>query len=182
MTSGLNYSTNLQPPYSLPKQGFTAVQDPSDYLMFQQVAAFECASVPLEDKMEAVHRILASMTGDQNQDGLNIGNYDYQEGVSPQGPPATSSCLTVDRYPYSGVMFAYLSTPLYRGIKPIPSLYLKVAFGSLKFTITLDGGATVSFVSAKLVYSLGVPIGPNHQLARLADSRFSIYSLGEVDF
>ena len=79
-------------------------------------------------------------------------------------------------------MFAYLSTPLYKGIKPIPSLYLKVKFGSLKFTITLDGGATVSFVSAKLAYSLGLPIGPNHQLAKLADSRFSVYSLGEVDF
>ena len=67
MPSGLNYSTNLQPPYSLPKQGFTAVQDPSDYLMFQQVAAFECASVSLEDKMEAVHRILASMLVPQEE-------------------------------------------------------------------------------------------------------------------
>ena len=75
-------------------------------------------------------------------------------------------------------MFAYLSTPVYKGIKPIPSLYLKVAFGSLRFTVTLDGGATVSFVSAKLVYSLGIPISPNHQLAKLADSRFSVYSLG----
>ena len=55
--------------------------------MLQQIAAVEGASVPLEDKMEAVRCILASMTDEQ--DGLNLGN--HQEEPSPQGPPTTSS-------------------------------------------------------------------------------------------
>ena len=60
----------------------------------------ECASLPLEDKKEAVRRILASMTvtDDQHQGGPHdypdhpvLGEYDHQEEASPQGPPHTSS-------------------------------------------------------------------------------------------
>ena len=75
MTSGHNFPTNSRTPY------------PWNYLMLQQIAAVEGASVPLEDKMEAVRCILASMTDEQ--DGLNLGN--HQEEPSPQGPPTTSS-------------------------------------------------------------------------------------------
>jgi len=69
--------------------------------MMTQVAAAACASMPLENKKEAVRRILASMTVTDNQylggasdypdqDVLNLG-HDYQEEASPQGPPTTSS-------------------------------------------------------------------------------------------
>lgn len=62
----------------------------------------ECSSVPNADKKEAVRRILASMTlaDDQyqgstydypDQHGPGLGDYDHQEGTSPQGPPNTTS-------------------------------------------------------------------------------------------
>ena len=75
MTSGHNFPTNIRTPYPIPW----------NYLMWQEVAAFEGASVPLEDKMEAVRCILASMT-DEQDDFSN-----HQEEPSPQGPPTTSS-------------------------------------------------------------------------------------------
>ena len=50
------------------------------------------------------------------------------------------------------------------------------------FTITLDSGATVSFMSRDLCIRLGLEIRPNGQLATLADPNFSVKSVGEVDF
>ena len=50
------------------------------------------------------------------------------------------------------------------------------------FTITLDSGATVSFISKELCVTLGLEIRPNGQLATLADPKFSVKSVGEVDF
>ena len=69
-----------------------------------------------------------------------------------------------------------------RTLKPVPSMALKVkAFGVL-FTITLDSGATVSFMSRRLCELMGVQIRPNGQLATLADPRYQVRSAGEVDF
>ena len=69
-----------------------------------------------------------------------------------------------------------------RTLKAVPSMSLSVkAFGVL-FTITLDSGATVSFVSRRLCKLLGVQIRPNGQLATLADPRYQVRSAGEVDF
>ena len=50
------------------------------------------------------------------------------------------------------------------------------------FTITLDSGANVSFMSKQLCVSLGLEIRPNGQLATLADPQYSVKSVGEVDF
>ena len=69
-----------------------------------------------------------------------------------------------------------------RTLTAVPSITLSVkAFGVL-FTITLDSGATVSFVSRRLCKLLGVQIRPNGQLATLADPRYQVRSAGEVDF
>ena len=50
------------------------------------------------------------------------------------------------------------------------------------FTITLDSGATVSFISKQLCTKLGLEIRPNGQLATLADPQYRVKSVGEVDF
>jgi hypothetical protein len=47
--------------------------------------------------------------------------------------------------------------------------------------ITLDTGATVSFARHADVTELGIPIGPNDQLAILADEKTRMASLGEID-
>ena len=54
------------------------------------------------------------------------------------------------------------------------------AFGR-SFSITLDSGANVSFVSRRLCEMLGLQIKPNGQLATLADPRYQVRSIGEVD-
>ena len=52
----------------------------------------------------------------------------------------------------------------------------------VQFTVTLDSGATVSFLSRALCEALDIPIKPNGQLATLADPRYQVKSMGEVDF
>ena len=47
--------------------------------------------------------------------------------------------------------------------------------------ITLDSGATVSYIRLSKVLELGVPIGKNGQLAILADKKTRMASLGEID-
>ena len=48
--------------------------------------------------------------------------------------------------------------------------------------ISLDSGATVSYLKHDVALNLGVQIFPNNQLALLADQRTRMASLGEVDF
>ena len=70
-----------------------------------------------------------------------------------------------------------------RTLTSVPSMPLAVKSKDGKtFTITLDSGATVSFMSRELCIRLGLEIRPNGQLATLADPNFSVKSVGEVDF
>ena len=66
-------------------------------------------------------------------------------------------------------------------ITPIPSSTLSVSYRGKVFTITLDSGATVSFISNKLFRMLKVPLYPNGQLAQLALPHIRAASLGEID-
>ena len=50
------------------------------------------------------------------------------------------------------------------------------------FEITLDSGATTSYIKHDVALSLSLTITPNNQLALLADHKTRIASLGEVDF
>ena len=70
-----------------------------------------------------------------------------------------------------------------RTLTSVPSMPLAVKSreGNL-FIITLDSGATVSFMSKRLCIELGLDIRPNGQLATLADPKFRVKSVGEVDF
>ena len=69
-----------------------------------------------------------------------------------------------------------------RTLTSVPSMSLSVKSRDGKlFIITLDSGATVSFMSKKLCVELGLDIRPNGQLATLADPKFRVKSVGEVD-
>ena len=54
-------------------------------------------------------------------------------------------------------------------------------FGRNTLDITLDSGATVSYMRVDVAYQLGLNIMPNSQLAMLADKRTRLRSVGEVD-
>ena len=63
----------------------------------------------------------------------------------------------------------------------MPSQIIRVTRGSQSFFISLDSGATVSFVTLTMAKNLKVNIEPNGQLAMLADEKTRMQSLGEID-
>ena len=66
-------------------------------------------------------------------------------------------------------------------ISPIPSQMLATMYRTFPLIITLDSGATVSFIKLYVVRVLGIPVLPNNQLATLADEKTRMASLGEID-
>ena len=66
-------------------------------------------------------------------------------------------------------------------IIPYPSQVLRVLFQNIHIPITLDSGATVSYILYDLVKQMAIPIHPNNQLVALADGTTKKSSLGEID-
>ena len=64
----------------------------------------------------------------------------------------------------------------------IPSQILTVSYNDKILNVTLDSGATVSYLRKDKALELKLPILPNNQLALLADMKTRMKSLGEVDF
>ena len=73
-------------------------------------------------------------------------------------------------------------SPTLNRIDPIPSQVLQVLFNSKILHITLDSGATVSYIKLSKAKELGLVISPNNQLALLADKKTRMASIGEVNF
>ena len=71
--------------------------------------------------------------------------------------------------------------PMACRIISIPSQVFLVSYHSIPFHITLDSGATVSYMKLEVAIRLGVNIQPNNQLALLADQKTRMSSLGEID-
>ena len=67
-------------------------------------------------------------------------------------------------------------------LESIPSQVLTVYYDDKPFQITLDSGATTSYIKLDVALFLGLTIDPNDQLALLADQKTRIASLDEVDF
>ena len=59
---------------------------------------------------------------------------------------------------------------------------LQVTFKNKILLITLDSGATVSYIKLSKAQELGLLILPNNQLALLADKTTRMASMGEVNF
>ena len=66
-------------------------------------------------------------------------------------------------------------------ITPVPSQILTAHYNNHPINITLDSGATVSFIQLSVANSLQIPILPNGQLALLADKKTRLAALGEID-
>ena len=71
--------------------------------------------------------------------------------------------------------------PVLSAISPVPGQSLKISFKGISFLIQLDSGATVSFIRWATAKKLGCNIGPNGQLALLADQKTRMQSLGEIN-
>ena len=63
----------------------------------------------------------------------------------------------------------------------IPSQILTVRYNSKNFDITLNSGATVSYMRLNVAVMLNLGILPNSQLAMLADMKTRMESVGEID-
>ena len=126
-----------------------------------------------QDKLKLSQQVVASMNF-EGENQQQLGYAPLHKGIQPQGQ-TSPLCPTL------GAANPRVH-PRLSSITPIPSLFLRVALGSHRFDITLDGGATVSFITIALALSLRLKVLPNGELARLADKRFSIQSKGEVDF
>ena len=66
-------------------------------------------------------------------------------------------------------------------ILPIPSQILETNTDNGILPITLDSGATLSFIREDLVSLLRIPVLPNSQLATLADKKTFIMAVGEIN-
>ena len=66
-------------------------------------------------------------------------------------------------------------------ITPVDSQVLTVFYGQFPFNITLDSGATVSFVLKSICDDMKIKISPNGQFARLGDGCTLLASRGEID-
>ena len=54
-------------------------------------------------------------------------------------------------------------------------------FNNSSLNVTLDSGATVSYIKLEIATRLKLTIHPNNQLALLADQKTRMASLGEID-
>ena len=66
-------------------------------------------------------------------------------------------------------------------IVPITSQILTVYYGKQPVNITLDSGATVSFISKTICENLNFDVLPNGQIAKLGDGCTLLASKGEID-
>ncbi len=71
--------------------------------------------------------------------------------------------------------------PSLNGITPVPSQILTVYNNNQPLNITLDSGATVSFIRLAVAIEHNFTIQPNQQLALLADEKTRLAALGEID-
>jgi hypothetical protein len=71
--------------------------------------------------------------------------------------------------------------PSLNRITPVPSQILTVYNNNQPLNITLDSGATVSFIRLAVAIEHNFTIQPNQQLALLADEKTRLAALGEID-
>ena len=101
--------------------------------------------------------------------------WDVQEdetGIVPKKINNSSSYIDVN----SSALMINLNT-----IIPIPSQMLITTFNSRPLKVTLDSGATLSFIRLDVIIRLGIKMSPNGQLATLADEETRMASKGEID-
>lgn len=71
--------------------------------------------------------------------------------------------------------------PQLNTLTPVPSQKIDTYYHNRILTITLDSGATLSFIRLNEAILLGIHISPNGQLTTLADEETKLASKGEID-
>ena len=100
-----------------------------------------------------------------------------QEWLTDQSIPVLSQiAIVLTKYQ------EYDPSPTLNRLESIPSQILETKYNILVFKITLDSGATVSYIRLSEVHRLAIKVSPNDQLALLADMKTRMASLGEVDY
>ena len=111
--------------------------------------------------------------------------------TNSEDPVLASSVLSsppIEKYGYQNIALALTKykefdpSPTLNRLTPIPSQVLTVSLGNKSLNITLDSGATVSYIKSYNADLLSLKISPNDQLALLADEKTKMASMGVVDF
>ena len=104
---------------------------------------------------------------------------------NPTVDPIGTSRATVDPWDPTACLSIWRpnnnSSLLLNRLTPIPSQMFLVHFNQHPLRITLDSGATVSYIRMSEVSRLGINVMPNNQLALLADRQTRMASIGEID-
>ena len=112
--------------------------------------------------------------------------WDEEDSDSDTNDDVASHEINLESYPYSihvnacKAVLPSLSCQL-NLIKPIPSQIIIASYNGQELPITLDSGATISFLREDWAIRLKLPISPNKQLATLADEQTMIEAIGEID-
>ena len=112
--------------------------------------------------------------------------WDEEDSDSDNIDDVAAHEINLESYPYSihvnacKAALPSLSCQL-NLIKPIPSQIIITSYYGQELPITLDSGATISFLREDWAIRLKLPISPNKQLATLADEQTMIEAIGEVD-
>ena len=99
-------------------------------------------------------------------------DYDQDEPEINSESYVLSSLFPTNIYPRSSQL---------NKITPIPSQVMFAQSPTGLLPITLDSGATLSFIREDLVIKLQLPVQPNDQLATLADQKTFISAIGEIE-
>ena len=107
-----------------------------------------------------------SEESDINVASLSINDHSYEKStIKPQHFAQTNA----------------LTLPEINHITPIPSQVIVTQSEKGVLPITIDSGATLSFIRLALVNELQLPMQSNNQLATLADQQTLITAVGEID-
>ena len=87
---------------------------------------------------------------------------------------------SADSYPLS-CFSSQGNNPQLNTLTPIPSQRIDTFYNHRVLTITLDSGATLSFIRRNVAILLGIHISPNGQLTTLTDEETRLKSRGEID-
>ena len=112
-----------------------------------------------------------------SQETLKIGR---RHGEQHESVKCASDIINVTQS-YNCSSLVQNNSVLLSTLTPIPSQTIDSIFNNVVLTITLDSGATLSFIRLDVALKLGLTIRPNGQLAILADEKTRMISKGEID-
>ena len=166
---------------------YHAGSSPTVYLSH---AISSCSYLTKADKadlksLSAVQSLSLVETGTR-KDAIVAPGWDTDENESGESDNSNDDGINYESYVPSLInnalaLQANTLVPQCNLIQPKPSQVLATSFNNKKLPITLDSGATISFIREDIATSLNIPIQPNSQSATLADKCTTIVAIGEIN-